>query len=66
MSVREIALEKLANSIEKIADNGIDVHLIADGRVESEKMALDLAAMKISDSLHEIASALYYNAADKE
>ena len=59
MTEREISLaERFVEAIEKIAQDGIDVYLKTDNTMSSEKMALDLAAMKIGEGLESIAAAI--------
>lgn len=54
----EYSFAKIANALEKISEEGITVYLKCDNTVSSEKMALDLAAMKVSDALYNVASAI--------
>lgn len=49
-------LEKIARSLEKIADKGIDVHIKFPD--VDDKFVTDLPAMKISESINEICSYL--------
>ena len=58
MTLKEVLLERFVNAVERIAFNGLTVCLKADGTGSSEKMALDLAAMKVNDGLESIAEAL--------
>lgn len=59
MTEREAQLaERFVSAVEQIANQGIDVYLRTDDSVSSEKMALDLAAMKIGESLESVAAAI--------
>lgn len=56
--MKDALFERFVDAIEKIADNGIVIYPKNDGSMGSEKMAMDLASMKINDGLESIASAL--------
>ena len=58
MTLKESLIERFVNAVEKIAFDGLVVCLKADGSESSEKMALDLAAMKVNNGLEAIAEAL--------
>ena len=51
-------LERLVDAVERISTHGISVYLKCDDSDSSNKMALDLAAMRISDAIDDVASAL--------
>ena len=50
----DAAFNRFVDVMEQIANNGINVYV----HVGDDKMALDLAAMKIGESLEQIATAI--------
>ena len=52
------AFEKIAKSIDTIANEGISVCLFNPGGTNCDKMSLDLASMKVNDGLESVAEAL--------
>ena len=58
MAFKESLIERFVSAVEKISSEGLTVYMKVDGSESSEKMALDLAAMKVNDGLESIADAL--------
>ena len=56
MNPNERSLDKIASAMDRISRNGITVNLRFPA--ETDKFALDLAAMKISEGLTAIANAI--------
>lgn len=54
MSVSDYAFSRFVDVLEKIANNGIDIYV----RAGDDKMAVDLATMKITEGLESIACAI--------
>lgn len=56
--MKEELIRRFVESVEEISNHGIVICPKSDGTAEPEKMVADLAAMKISDGLEDIAYAI--------
>ena len=56
MSMNERSLDKIASAVDRISRNGLTVNIRFPA--ETDKFAIDLAAMKISEGLTAIANAI--------